>query len=235
MLRDSYFINNFDELDQLVQSRIKSKAQIIQILITSMKIVLTDFSTPDENIGQFSIKDEGIIKRIYFTILDKENKVMKHFSFIFPFSIIITEKTINFKLVNRDIMIDLYILEILNTLSKNNWFSDSNENNYDSFTAFEHYIDLIGEFSPDQATEAEIWSVIQKLLTFEPGYLRYDYDLENFKDKVHPLHHLDVNYSEIGTFKLGLQDVRDRLEFNNFEDIVLNGKSRQNHCYHLIL
>lgn len=77
--------------------------------------------------------------------------------------------------------------------------------------------------------ESDLWSVIKVLMTFEPCYIRYDYDVENFEEKIHPLHHIDVNYSDIGTFKLGFNDsiqILERLELDKFEDILLDGKSR---------
>ncbi|MEL6974417.1 MAG: hypothetical protein AAGL29_03375 [Bacteroidota bacterium] len=48
--------------------------------------------------------------------------------------------------------------------------------------------------------------VLEEILLSEPSYIRYDYDRENENGKLHPLHHLDINYSAYGTFKLGLEN-----------------------------
>lgn len=236
MLRDYYTVTNFESLDRMVQSRIKSKTQLISILISSLKIILTDFKPSDENSGSFCIKDYGLKRRIFFTVFDKENKILKHFSFIFPFNISYTDSGVNFKLNNREMLIDLYTLEILSTLCKNNWFSDTNEANHDIFTFLESYGDLLYDFNIPDEMELDLWSVIITLISFEPGYIRYDYDLENFEEYIHPLHHIDVNFSDTGTFKLGLNDnikIIERLELEDFEDILLDGRSRAKHCYTL--
>lgn len=49
-------------------------------------------------------------------------------------------------------------------------------------------------------------SLLEEIFQFEPSYIRYDKDLENEKGKFHPLHHVDINYSTSGTYKLGLDN-----------------------------
>lgn len=234
MLRDYYKVTKFETLDKMVQSRIKSKTQLISILVTALKIVLTDLHPSEEGLGKFCIRDYGLKKRLFFTVYDQGKKILKHFSFIFPFNVSHTESGVNFKLNNREIVIDLYTLEILSTLCKNNWFSDTNEENHDILTFIESYEDLLYDFNIPEEMESDLWSVIKTLITFEPGYIRYDYDIDNYEEYVHPLHHIDVNYSDIGTFKLGFNNnikIEDRLKLENFEDILLDGRSRASHCY----
>lgn len=236
MLRDCYKVTKFEGLDKMVKSRIKSKTQIISILVTSLKIILTDLNPKEEGTGIFCIKDYGLIRRIFFTVYDDDKKILKHFSFAFPFNISFRETEINFYLNNREIEIDLYILEILSTLCKNNWFSDTNEGNHDILTFIESYGDLLSDFNIPKELESDLWSVIKTLLTFEPGYIRYDYDVDNYKEHIHPLHHIDINYWDIGTFKLGFNSnikIEDRLKLDEFEDILLNGRSRASRCYTL--
>ena len=50
----------------------------------------------------------------------------------------------------------------------------------------------------------------------EPAYIRYDYDPDNEKGKLHPLYHLDLHYSQYSTFKIGLFD---KIAGDFFEDI----------------
>ncbi|MCA1063719.1 hypothetical protein QTG56_11170 [Rossellomorea sp. AcN35-11] len=236
MLRDYYKVTNFEGLDKMVKARIKSKNQLISIIVTSLKVILTDLKPNDENSGIFCLKDYGVKKRIFFTVLDEEHKILKHFSFSCPFNISYTDTGIDFKLNNREIVIDLYTLEILSTLCKNNWFSDTNEANHDILTFIESYGDLLFEFNVPEEMESDLWSIIMTLITFEPGYIRYDYDIDNFEEFTHPLHHIDVNFSDIGTFKLGFDEsmnIIDRLKLEDFEDILLNGRSRASHCYTL--
>jgi hypothetical protein len=60
-------------------------------------------------------------------------------------------------------------------------------------------------------------SLLEEIFLFEPSYIRYDNDPKNVNGKLHPLHHLDVNYSAYGTYKLGLNaSILDTY----FEDIL---------------
>ena len=49
--------------------------------------------------------------------------------------------------------------------------------------------------------------VLLFLTIFEDGYLRFDFhDTENFNEDFHPLHHIDLYYTNSNTFKLGLEE-----------------------------
>lgn len=47
------------------------------------------------------------------------------------------------------------------------------------------------------------WRIACRILLMETSYVRYDHDEAHEKEN-HPLNHLDVNYSDSGTFKIGL-------------------------------
>lgn len=47
------------------------------------------------------------------------------------------------------------------------------------------------------------WRIACRILLMETSYVRYDHDVGNEKTN-HPLNHLDVNYSDYGTYKIGL-------------------------------
>ena len=59
--------------------------------------------------------------------------------------------------------------------------------------------------------------MILRLLSMELGYIRYDYDPEHENGKFHPLHHLDINYSSKGTYKLGMNN---KIQINDFVDLL---------------
>lgn len=48
------------------------------------------------------------------------------------------------------------------------------------------------------------FAIMEKLMTSEPCYIRYDHDLKSKNKSIHPIDHLDVNFNMLGTFKLGL-------------------------------
>jgi hypothetical protein len=53
----------------------------------------------------------------------------------------------------------------------------------------------------------------------EAGYIRYDYDEEHEKGVMHPLHHLDINYSNQSTYKIGLKEEIDSITLKEILDI----------------
>ena len=64
-----------------------------------------------------------------------------------------------------------------------------------------------------------IWRILFKLWYMEDGYIRYDYDPVHENGRIHPLYHLDVNYSSNLTYKIGLKDALNMDAFQNFLDI----------------
>lgn len=66
-----------------------------------------------------------------------------------------------------------------------------------------------------ESLDLEGISLLEEFLLFEPCYVRYDYDPARLKGKLHPLCHFDINYSQYGTFKIGLNN---RIAPNDFED-----------------
>ena len=56
------------------------------------------------------------------------------------------------------------------------------------------------------AEKSGLSSVLKALLSYESGYIRYDYDEEREQGKLHPRNHLDIFYSQASTFKIGLND-----------------------------
>ena len=68
--------------------------------------------------------------------------------------------------------------------------------------------------------EFEGMESIYDLLVFDPGYVRYDIDFSDRLDPLnHPAHHLDINYDNASTYKLGLSKEIDFDEFINILNI----------------
>ncbi|WP_203141006.1 hypothetical protein [Marinobacter mangrovi] len=62
-----------------------------------------------------------------------------------------------------------------------------------------------------------IWELYKDLLTFEDGYLRYDYDSERQNGRLHPLNHLDIFYTSNSSFKLGIDK---RISEEKLQDLL---------------
>lgn len=52
--------------------------------------------------------------------------------------------------------------------------------------------------------DPQLWSLVRELMIAEDGYIRYDWDEVREDGHRHPLHHLDVCYSNASAFKVGL-------------------------------
>lgn len=71
------------------------------------------------------------------------------------------------------------------------------------------------------------YQLLEYFWAHEPCYLRYDHDETSCNGALHPLDHLDINISQNGSYKLGLNS---RLNPLDFEDIV----NKTTSCYYLI-
>jgi hypothetical protein len=60
--------------------------------------------------------------------------------------------------------------------------------------------------------------LLEEIFQFEPSYIRYDNDPDNENGKLHPLNHLDINYSQYSTFKQGLNETISQAYFKNLQN-----------------
>ncbi len=72
---------------------------------------------------------------------------------------------------------------------------------------FYRFIDPILELSE---YDPQLWTLMRELMIAEDGYIRYDWDEARQNGHLHPLHHLDVYYSNASTFKVGLGQQLDQ-------------------------
>jgi len=89
------------------------------------------------------------------------------------------------------------------------------------------FSDMLQEHQIHGRKEIEnLWNVFCILSTFEPGYIRYDYDIEHENGRIHPRYHLDANYDKNGTYKIGLHDT---FSIDDFSDLI----DKSTNCYFL--
>ena len=75
---------------------------------------------------------------------------------------------------------------------------------------------LYGEIDDDdleQIPSKEGKVLFEYLLFEESGYIRYDYDGQTKSEVIHPKHHLDVNFTPIYSYKIGLGRKIDEMEY----------------------
>ena len=73
------------------------------------------------------------------------------------------------------------------------------------YSIYDGFSDMLEQFHIENKTdENNLWAFFISLYTYESGYVRYDYDPINEDGHLHPIHHLDVNYSSRDSYKIGL-------------------------------
>lgn len=202
-------LNIGDYLFNKASSMIRDKKDIIILLLESVKALLMgDIILEENSRGTLLLKIDKM-SRLFFIMEDK------YFSFGFPFCV---EKTfgeaeeIRIYDSSTGIEIDNKVVSILLGLFQEETYNNDSLENL--------YYELAENKEDDEGTkynEEILWALFKKLLVFECGYLRYDYDPEHEDGKMHPLHHFDIYFSQGNTFKLGLED---KILSDNFIDVL---------------
>lgn len=174
---------------------IREKFDIIKLLIGTIKYI-SSVTLDDLNSGLDNditvIIHVSKMSRIFYCQDEKIYTVQ------FPFSIL--EKDRRLKIYYDKYELDSKITTILeNIFNHQIVFNESLE------SMAEVYYNTMKEFEVESVIYNEVcWEMFLYLLSFEPGYLRYDYDLKRQDQIMHPLNHLDFYYSGKNTFKIGL-------------------------------
>lgn len=185
---------------------IRKKRDIVQFILNVVSVVL--------------IKQESEVQRTLWIKKEKMNRVFcflsdKYFSTVFPFEIEtraeenyrVYDPNSNTEIDNRKIALMERMLDLIDFEGKT--VEDIIE---------EAYLDVAVEgYTGDEVDQC--FGLVLRLLTMELGYIRYDYDPKNFKGRIHPLHHMDINYSSVGTYKLGLTRKIQMEEFVDMLDV----------------
>lgn len=119
--------------------------------------------------------------------------------------------------------IDDCVISFLKTIFKN---INKNQSNYNEF--LESFMDTFAEVIGNPSKENDYWSLVLYLLSFDTGYLRYDNDVKNSNGRIHPLDHLDINYDDMGTYKIGLYSRFSITDFENLFNKHIDSKYLEN-------
>ncbi|EFE6984761.1 MULTISPECIES: hypothetical protein [Enterobacteriaceae] len=198
--------------DKQVESMFKpvrDRKQVVELLLSTMRLfLLQPLPRPLKISGLLELRISKMSRLFFFS----ENK---HFSIAFPF----------IAKLNDDGVLAFYNdsgFEISSkTLSEITAIIDSG---YDFDNG--SFIDFYDSFEESLVESPNFWTVFLKLMTFEEGYIRYDYDEEHENGDLHPLNHLDIFYSSKPTFKIGL---RGRYQ----KDYLVNLVNRETNCIYL--
>lgn len=190
-------------------SAVRNRMDVIKIVIKTCELIIDEQYSICEHIRD--VKDKSFIymdkmKRI---VISTENQL---FSIGFPFNVDIDNVKITY--LNNTITINNHILSVIESLI----------NVLDERCSIEEILEKIWEEEGfEQASDAEKYSIctlITVLLSYEVGYIRYDYDDVHENGKLHPLNHFDVNYSTNTTYKIGANKKLDIELFLKLLDIT---------------
>lgn len=178
------------------QNALRDRRDFIWIILNVSKLLLL------ERVEEIKQIDKGNViinidqmSRIF--IIDNK----KIHSFVYPFTIVSDH---NGQLAIRyyGYNINLTMLSLL--ITSFNGLRHTNHSDLNSLS--DAFLDGFEGIDSKEYDEDVLSKIYSYLLTFEIGYLRYDYDEENYgKNPVtHPLNHLDINFTSQGTYKIGL-------------------------------
>lgn len=183
---------------------IRTKQDLVMLLLE----VITQLNTTDlVLVDKFEDHSFSLtlvdMNRIFFKIGTK-----KIISFVIPFTVTKNPAGSLILYDNKaNLVIDSMVTSILKRIMISSFFN-SREPDYipieESFLEVQESLEL-----DNIELSSSILSVVRNLMLFEPGYMRYDFDEENNNGKYHPLFHIDVNYTNPATFKLGLKKESD--------------------------
>lgn len=132
-------------------------------------------------------------------------KEKKYLSVSYPFSVQIDG--------NKIIDISTFSGTVINSKSLSSVISILDDN------AFKINPSLTDYYIESDTVESIGIAILEEIFQSEPAYIRYDNDPANEKGKLHPLNHLDVNFSSYGTYKIGLENEIQTIFFDNILDI----------------
>lgn len=179
---------------------IRNKKDTILLLLETIEKLLV-YSEEIKEFSDFEVvkTEEDLRIVIYINKMKRlfyctKNKVQ---SLCFPFTIVLNENSVEF--LHEKILLDYSKISILKGVFKRSSMTTITELN-DELLNDDYYNSLC-------KNEKEIIKQVLLFLTiFEDGYLRFDFhDTENFNEDFHPLHHIDLYYTNSNTFKLGLE------------------------------
>lgn len=189
------------ELTDMFFRPIRNKEDVVLLLMNSIKFVHSAiYKNPDNPIAEMVLRVDKHSRLFFFG--DK-----KSFSVTFPFFVYKDEHKHSFVFSSADIpSIDSRITSAVIATIKDRETFDSRE-----ALAF---VDPLLEL---EDVSSSFWPFFLKLLTFEAGYIRYDFDAEYENEDLHPLIHYDIFYSAAATCKIGL---RHELERDKMIDLL---------------
>ena len=185
----------------------RDKNDIITIVLNYIKYIVAMGLENDEN---KEIQSVLYIDRMSRLFIGNDKSIH---SFRFPF--FIDDDNGRFKVSIKYLEMDSKAISLLLSFFRD---FEEIESIYDMLDCF---LKVLDDFDANnQSNENIYWNTIYDLLVFDPGYVRYDCDFSDRLDPSnHPGYHLDINYDNASTYKIGLSKEIDFEEFINILNI----------------
>jgi hypothetical protein len=184
----TYVFNLNQSLKDKVFSPIRSKQQLVVLLLNAIKTIrINQYISDQDAVGQIVLSISKM-SRITFKI---ENKI---FSIAFPFKVSESDGQVSIYSESLGEVDSVVISEVIEI------FTDESIQNSSCVSEFATHVLEKAELKPG------FWPFVKELIYMEDGYLRYDLDVDRENGHLHPEHHLDIFYSSKATFKLGLNE-----------------------------
>lgn len=127
-------------------------------------------------------------KRLHRAFIVKNNQIV---SFSFPFAVYTKKGSRQVCINYRSIKLDATLISEATSIA--NEYKKAN-----SFAEVANSLDLADHQVKDAVT------VFETILSLEPSYMRYDYDQKSSNGQMHPMYHIDVNFTKDSSYKIGL-------------------------------
>jgi len=180
---------------------IRSKTEVIEILMEAIRYMLLNPSVSEENIyGKIILRIDKMNRLFFF-------KEEKYFSIVFPFFATQEDDKYSFSFKSQIEINTPLISQVISIIK------------CDEFKAH-CSLDFVAPICDyEEECDENFWIFLRELLLMEDGYIRYDYDTEHENGDLHPLNHYDLFYSSNATFKIGLNTQLGEDEFIDLLDI----------------
>ena len=178
---------------------IRDKASFARLVVCAARHLLLD------NVGASAMetsKMKLIVDKMSRLFFYKNNK---YFSVAFPLTVFIDRKNVTEITTYSGKKLDFVNISAVISILDSEYFR-----NHPSLIDF--------PIEP-MSIEASGIYFLEEIMQFEPSYIRYDNDPDNQNGKLHPLDHLDINYSQYGTYKIGLSKSISGVYFENLQNI----------------
>jgi len=193
------------------EQRVKDKAQIIEILMETVRYMLINPEISDEeSVGKIILYIDKMSRLFFF-------KEKKYFSIVFPFLTSEQDGRLSFSFQNEIDVTSRLISKVISIIKCDEFKEKCSLD----------FITPICDFE-DECDE-NFWIFLREILLMEDGYIRYDYDEKSYNEALergekhkHPLNHYDLFYSNKATFKLGLNSEVSDDDFIDLVDIKTN-------------